>query len=172
MEVANLLRTLIRTVHVLSATAWIGGSIFYLVALAPNLRGAAVGEFIGAVNRSFGGLVQVCIWLLLASGVIMVFDRLSEPQAAGALYPVVLAIKVVLSIAMFLIAGWLGERAFRRRRPRATPSEAPPKASWWGRLQDRAFASRVVLALGVIVFALGALLTALFETGLRQLGGT
>ena len=154
----------------LSATAWIGGSIFYLVALAPNVRGANVGELMGAINRSFGALVQVCIWLLLASGVIMVFDRLSEPQAAGVLYPVVLAIKVVLSLAMFLIAGWLGERAFRRRRPRTTPAEATPKMAWWGRLKDRAFASRVVLAIGVVVFILGAILTALFEAGLRELG--
>ena len=100
----------VRWVHLTASVAWVGGSIFYLFVLRPALRRSAdTGR---EVNRhtaaEFKVLVDVCFFLIVVTGISLTFDRLSQ-GVTGTAYVAVLAIKVVLSIWMFVLAS-------RRRR--------------------------------------------------------
>ena len=65
---------------------------------------------------------------------------------------IVLVLKVAAAIAMFVLALYLGQSNIRRLAKRATRlSKAAPQ---------------LMLALGILVFVLGALLNALFEASL------
>ncbi len=76
------------------------------------------------------------------------FDRLTQ-TALGWPYLVVLGLKIAAAIVMFVLAIYLGQSNIRRLAKRSTRlSRAAPQ---------------LVLALGIIVFILGALLNGLFE---------
>ena len=76
------------------------------------------------------------------------FDRLTQ-TALGWPYLVVLGLKIAAAIVMFVLAIYLGQSNIRRLAKRSTRlSRAVPQ---------------LMLALGIIVFILGALLNGLFE---------
>jgi putative copper export protein len=146
-----VLSTLMRTAHALAAGAWIGGSIVYLMVITPALRlGKAAPELSAQVGALFRRLVNICIVTLLLSGVYLTVDRLTA-TTVGVWYIVVLGAKIALALAMFTLAALQAQEA---RRP--------------ARLRGRLWrvAPRVILALGVVVFLLGATLTTLYEVGL------
>ena len=155
----------VRWVHLTASVAWVGGSIFYLFVLRPALRrssdtGREVNRYTAA---EFKVLVDVCFFLIVVTGISLTFDRLSQ-GVTGTNYVIVLAIKIVLSIWMFVLAS--------RRRRRTELSEAyrqrsePPT----GRLHRalRAISGyNTIVILGVAVFLLADLLKVLYEMALR-----
>ena len=147
-----ILRDLMRTAHVLAGGAWVGGSLVYLLVIAPALRlGGAppqVGIRIAALFRS---LVNVCVGALVVTGAFLVADRLGA-GAGGALYLIVLGVKIAVSLAMFALALFQAQEARRPAKRRAA------FARW---------APRLILALGIAAFLLGTTLTLLFEAGAR-----
>jgi hypothetical protein len=86
--------------------------------------------------------------VLLLTGVYLTFDRLTS-VAVGAAYLVTLALKIVVVVALFGLAIAQAQQGLARLRT--------ARGAFW-----RA-APRVILALGLLAFLLGALLTALFE---------
>lgn len=143
-----VLTAVMRTAHVLAGGVWVGGSVMYLVVIAPGLRlGHAPPEVGARLGELFRGLVNVCIGVLVLSGVYLVFDRLST-ERVGAAYIAVLAVKVAAALAMFALAAYQAQEARRRARRRGPLWRVAP---------------RLILALGVVTFALGALLTGLYE---------
>lgn len=142
------LRVLMRTVHVVAASAWIGGSIFYLVALIPALRSGGPAPRVAAeVAGHFRQLVNVCMGLLLLSGVYLTADRLTT--SVGLAYVVVLGVKIAVALALLGLAIYQAQEGVSRlRRERTRLWKAVP---------------RLILGLGLVAFLLGALLTALFE---------
>jgi putative copper export protein len=146
------IRLIVRTAHTLAAAAWVGGSILYLVAVLPALRskGAAggVSEISAQIAALFRRMVNICVGVLLVSGVFLTFDRLTQ-TTLGWSYLVVLGLKIVLALTMFVLAIYLGQSNIRRLAKRSTKfSKAAPQ---------------LILALGIVVFLLGALLNGLFE---------
>ena len=146
------IRLIIRAAHILAAAAWVGGNILYMVAVLPALwsKGAAGGisEISGQIAALFRRLVNICVGVLLVTGVFLTFDRLTE-TTLGWLYLVVLGLKIVLALVMFMLAIYLGQSNIRRLAKRSTKfSKAAPQ---------------LILALGIVVFLLGALLNGLFE---------
>src|SRR5487761_1530623 len=97
------LLVLIRLLHAVAAAAWVGGMLFYVAVLTPALKhlGAASerGAFVAGLARQFKELTQAAIAVVLLTGVVLMFDRLSQPHVVQA-YAVVLAVKIVLSLAM------------------------------------------------------------------------
>jgi len=92
--------------------------------------------------------VNVCMGVLLLSGAYLTFDRLTL-TALGWPYLVVLGLKIALAAGMFILAIYLGQSNIRRLAKRTTRlSKAAPQ---------------LMLALGIVVFILGALLNGLFE---------
>jgi putative copper export protein len=146
-----VLRDLMRVAHLLAAGTWIGGSIVYLLVIGPGLRLAKAAPEVGAqVARLFRQLVNVCIGVLVATGIFLMFDRLTSVEV-GITYVVVLALKVATAIAMFLLALYVAQEA--RRRPDRR-----------GRLWN--LAPRYILALGILTFLLGATLVQIYESSL------
>ncbi|MGH2518053.1 MAG: hypothetical protein ACRDHP_20610 [Ktedonobacterales bacterium] len=138
-----------RTVHVLAGGVWVGGSVVYLLVILPALRAGGAGAATGAlVGGLFRRLVNVCIGLLLLSGVYLVFDRLTA-TSVGAAYIVVLIVKVLAALAMFGLAAYQAQEARRLAKRR-------------GRMWK--LAPQVILWLGILTFLLGATLTGLYET--------
>ena len=143
------IRLIVRAAHILAAAAWVGGSILYLVAVLPALRSSGSAPAMAAqIAALFRRVVNICIGVLLLTGAFLMFDRLTQ-TALGWPYLVVLGLKIAAAIAMFVLAIYLGQSNIRRLAKRSTRlSRAAPQ---------------LMLALGIIVFILGALLNGLFE---------
>ena len=164
MSVSDLFLLIVRWVHLVSATAWVGGSIFYLLVLRPALRKSPESgrEINIAVADEFRALVDTTIFVLLASGVILTFNRLT-PGVIGVQYVAVLGLKIALSIWMFILA-----RDRRRRtallemyRERPTPPTSPLRKA----LRTISGYNTIVI-LGLVVFLLSDALGVLFEIAL------
>jgi putative copper export protein len=140
---------LMRATHVLAGAAWVGGSIMYLAVVIPALRLAGPAPQVGAaIAANFKRLTNLCMGLLLLSGGYLVFDRLTQTTLAWP-YLLALALKIVAALAMFALAIYMGQSNARKLAKRSTRfSQAAP---------------RLMVALGVLVFGLGALLNLLFQ---------
>ena len=155
----------VRWVHLTASVAWVGGSIFYLFVLRPALRrssdsGREVNRYTAA---EFKVLVDVCFFLLVVTGISMTFDRLSQ-GVTGTSYVIVLAVKIVLSIWMFVLA------SRRRRRVELTETYRESESLPQG-LPQRALRAisgyNTIIILGVVVFLLADLLKVMYEMALR-----
>lgn len=146
------IRLIMRVAHLLAASAWVGGSIFYLFVVVPALHLAGPAPAISAkIAALFRRVTNICIGVLLLTGAFLMFDRLTQ-TALGWPYLVVLGLKVAAALAMFALAFYLGQSNIRRLAKRSTRlSRAAPQ---------------LLLALGIFVFLLGALLNGLFEATL------
>ena len=164
MTITEAFLLAVRWAHNLAAVAWIGGSIFYLTVLRPALRraGESTGQTNALVAAEFRGLVDTAVVVLVLTGAILTFDRLSS-RYVGVPYVAVLALKIGLALWMFLLAGSL------RRRRRAARGAADPVAQgltarlWSGRFARGLSATNLVVAGGILVFLLADLLRLLFE---------
>ena len=143
------IRLIVRAAHTLAAAAWVGGSILYLVAVLPALRSKGpVLAVAGEIAALFRRMVNICMGVLLLSGAYLAFDRLTQ-TTLGWPYLVVLGLKIAVATGMFILALYIGQSDIRRLAKRSTRlSRAAPQ---------------LVLALGIVVFILGALLNGLFE---------
>ncbi len=140
---------LIRSIHILVAAVWVGGSFMYLVVMIPALRNGGPAPGVSAqVAILFKRMVNYCVGILLLSGAYLTFDRLTQ-TTLGVPYLVVLGVKIVVAISMFVLALYLGQSNIRRLAKRST------------RLSK--VAPQLMLALGILVFILGALLNHMFE---------
>ena len=153
----DALRVALRWTHAVATAAWVGGSLFYLVALRPVLRSTGAGPQVeGAIAGRFREVVEASLVALVVTGALLTFDRLSSGAASTA-YVAVLGVKVLLALAMCWLAwelGWAG-----RRR-----TAAPSPARW---LRGWLSPTRLVLALGLTVVLLASVLRQVFEAGLR-----
>lgn len=110
MEPVDVGRILLRWVHALAALFWVGGSLFLLLVYRPAIRvlPEAVRPLLEkAVRQRFRELVNAAVVILLVSGMILTFDRLSSPAATTA-YTLVLGTKIVLALLAFYLALELG----------------------------------------------------------------
>lgn len=165
MSLSDTFMLIVRWLHLISAAAWVGGSIFYLVVLRPALRRSAEDSRLInlAAATEFRALVETCVYVLIATGVILTLHRLT-PGVVGAPYVAVLGAKIALSIWMFVLA-WS-----RRRRTSVTEAfreEQAPSTSKLGRVLRAISGYNTIIILGLIVFLLSDLLKTLFELALR-----
>jgi uncharacterized membrane protein len=143
------IRLIVRFAHILAAATWVGGNIFYLIVVLPALRSSEATSALAAqIAVLFRRLVNICIGVLLLTGAFMTFDRLTQ-TTLGLPYLIVLVLKIVSALAMFILALYLAQSNVRRLAKRSMRlSKAAPQ---------------LMLALGIWVFLLGALLNGLFE---------
>ena len=148
------IRLIVRAAHILAAAAWVGGNIMYVVAVLPALRSGSAAPAVAAqIAALFRRMVNICIGVLLLTGAYLMFDRLTQ-TALGWPYLVVLGLKIAAALAMFVLAIYLGQSNIRRLAKRSTRlSRAAPQ---------------LMLALGIIVFILGAILNGLFEATIAR----
>jgi putative copper export protein len=144
-------------VHAIAAVAWVGGAIFYWVVLRPAVRsGTMPDSIVKFAGSEFSQLVALAMWTLVITGAILMFNRLSGPNATLP-YGATLGLKIVLSAWMFfLVAG-------RRSRSKDGPAK--------GRLRAAVNALghiNMTIVLGGIVFLLSDILRMLVERHLAS----
>lgn len=162
MDVLDWILVAIRWIHALAAVAWVGGGIFYLLALRPGLRRSAAADDVERnVIIEYRGLVNTAIAALLISGVILTLSRLTS-DAASLAYVGVLAVKVALALYMFY-AAWLMQRGRGRQNPDVAEQST---AGALARLRFKLTSPAAVLILGIVVIGLADVLDFLFERGL------
>ncbi|SVB67045.1 uncharacterized protein METZ01_LOCUS219899, partial [marine metagenome] len=104
MDVLEWFHILVRWAHFVSAAAWVGGSLFWLFVLRPAAKGSEgkTQSLMKAVANEFRSLVNTCIFVLLATGAIMTFDKLA-PGLVGISYVAVLGMKIASVALMFYL---------------------------------------------------------------------
>ena len=176
MGLTDIFLLAVRWAHALAAVAWVGGSIFLLLVLRPALRKAegqeagSAGELVG---REFRGLVDTCVVVLVLTGVVLAFDRLTSP-VIGVSYVVTLGLKAALAVGMFALA-WARRVQPRRPEPvegrqeNAAAAAAVASGGMMGvrRIIRGLTGTNLIVILGVLVFLLSDLLRALYEAGLE-----
>lgn len=145
-----------RTAHIVAAAMWIGGSLFYAFVLGPLIARPENQGIRKSVAESFGRAVTLSVWTLLFSGAYMTFARLTNTHV-GVPYAVVLGLKILLALWMFLLVGAIGRNRGKRQR---TAIEGGPGA----RLRGLIPLPTLVLALGLVVFVLSAILTSIYQS--------
>ena len=166
MSVTDVFLLVVRWTHLVSAAAWVGGGLFYILVLRPALRRSAEpSRWINTAAASeFRVLVDTSIFVLLVTGVILTFDRLT-PGVVGVPYVVTLSVKIALSVWMFVLV--------RGRRHRTALLEAylespPPATTRLGKIARGVSGYNAVVILGIVVFLLADLLKVLFEMALNE----
>ncbi len=164
MSVGDVFLLVVRWLHLVSAAAWVGGSLFYLLVLRPALRRSpeTSGWLNAAAASEFRALVDTSILVLLTTGIILTLNRLT-PGVVGAPYVVTLGIKIALSVWMFILARG------RQRRTALLDAYRQPPAPTTSRLRGlvRAVSGyNAIVILGIVVFLLSDLLKVLFEIAL------
>lgn len=165
MDTGELFLLIVRWLHLASAAAWVGGSIFYLLVLRPAIRSTSGshGPLLSAAGKEFRTLVNACIAVLVATGVILAFDRLTE-DIVDSSYVIALAIKSVLSVWMFMQVQ--SERRRSEFLGALARGEAPP-SGWLGTALRPVSGYNALVIIGIVVFLLSDLLKVLFEAALR-----
>ena len=165
MSGGDVFLLVVRWLHLASAAAWVGGSLFYLLVLRPALRRSADssrGVSLAAATE-FRALVDTSIFVLLATGIILTFNRLT-PGVVGVPYAVTLGVKIILSLWMFLLA--------RGRRRRTALLEAHVQVTTGTTTLQKISRSvsgyNAIVILGLIVFLLSDLLKVLFEIAIEK----
>lgn len=140
---------LVRSVHILAGASWVGGSLMYLVVVLPALRSTGPVPAVAAqIAALFKRMVNICVGLLLVSGAYLTFDRLTQTTLGG-LYIGALVLKIICALVMCVLAIYLGQSKIRRLAKQSS--------------RISRIAPHLMLALGILVFILGAFLNALFE---------
>ena len=158
MDLISWFHIAVRWAHFISASAWIGGGIFWLVVLRPAVKNDKSDD--SRINKNvsseFRSLVDTCLFVLLATGAVMTFDRLT-PGTLGVSYLIVLGVKLSMVAVMFYVVrakrqtGW-DYKSLRNIRKN-------PKGSIF-----RVIAGyNLIIVLGLSVYLLSSLLRSMYE---------
>ena len=158
MSFTEALILVIRWIHAIAAVAWVGGGLFYLLVLRPNLsKGDGASANRRRIGEQFRGLVNTAIAVLLVTGVIMTLSRLTS-NVVGPAYIAVLVVKVVLALYMFYLVRFLRSKSY--------PQDPEGEAHGLRRITSALSGATAVTVLGVAVFMLADVLRALVEISL------
>ena len=165
MTASDVFLLVVRWMHLMASALWVGGSLFYLFALRPALRrfpeaGRVINE---ATAAEFRALVDTSIFVILITGIVLTFNRLTA-GVVGPAYFMVLSAKIAFSVWMFILA-----RGRRRRNAlldmyRESPE--PPSGAFQKIIRTISGYNAIAI-LGVMVLLLSDLLKTLYEVAMR-----
>ena len=115
-----------------------------------------------ALNQ-FRGWVDTCIAVLILTGTIMLFDRITSPSTEPP-YLITVSVKIALALWMFIIA----RRRWQRRRSTLTQSisSPTPRRGRLARAMGLMSGINLIVILGIAVFFLSDLLAFIYLEGL------
>ena len=164
MTTSDLFLLLIRWLHLVSAAAWVGGSLFYLLVLLPAVsRSAEPSGILTSTATEFRALVNTCIVVLMATGLILAFNRLTD-SVVDEPYVATLALKSGLSVWMILLVH--AERRRTRGRIAAAATAVEESSSPMRRIYRAASGFNALVILGIAVLLLSDVLKVLYEIAL------
>ncbi|CAN5499040.1 hypothetical protein BH24CHL1_BH24CHL1_01770 [soil metagenome] len=145
MTSSDWMLVLLRVAHSVAAVVWLGGGVYFFLALRPALQEAdSAGQAVAAAaQRAYGEWAQIATIVLLGSGVVLTFERLSD-NTGGLTYVALLAAKVLAGVWAFALVR-VRLRSRRRRNQRSS--------------------SELILMLGFVAFTLGIVLATLYGRG-------
>lgn len=112
MDTLMALRVIMRWAHIGASVVWIGGGVFFWLALSPALKQTNQATWssglASAVRRRFRLITSISVGIIVATGLFETFDRLTSGNL-GASYLAVLGAKLILAGGMYLIARRLSE---------------------------------------------------------------
>ena len=156
---------LMRWFHALAAVTWVGGSLFYVLVIRPQQHNAPEqGAMLGPeALTQFRGLVDTCIAVLIVTGTIMLFDRITSPSTPSA-YLITIGVKIGLALWMFAIA----RRRWQRRKSAQAqpPSPAVVKRGFFTKAMRLMSGINLTVILGIAVFFLSDLLAFIYQEAL------
>lgn len=164
MNSSELFHLIVRWSHLLSGAAWLGGIIFWFMVLNPTTRAfPSFDQYIGHISDDFKRLVDTCIFVLLSTGAIMTFNRIT-PGDMGANYLLVLGVKIVIVAIMILIV--------RAKRPILIKNRKPKKeiiqASKLNKIINILTGYNLLIILGAATFLLSDLLHMIYTSTLQN----
>ena len=151
----ELFHLIVRWAHFVSAAAWVGGSLFWLFVLKPAAENKKLKDetFMRETAAEFRSTVDTCIFVLLATGAVMTFNRLT-PGDVGVTYVAILGAKIAVDAIMFYLI-----RARRHRLIGGSVSTPTGKSSLFSiRILRMLTGYNLVVVLGLLVFLLSNLL--------------
>ena len=146
---------------------WIGGSVFYLLVLRPAARQhpEAGGPIAKSVASRFRSLVDLSIVVLIATGAIITFNRLTG-GTVGVPYVTVLAVKVALSAWMFATVQMERRTAEVMAAYRAGDSGTGDEKGIFHLARAALSGYGGITVIGIVIFLLSDALKVLFEIAL------
>ena len=165
MPISDILILVIRWLHLTSSSAWIGGGIFYILILQPliNKNPQTFKSLKSSTGRAFQSLSNICIIMMIATGAIMGFDRLSE-SVTNLSYAITLFIKVILSVWIIIQMQML-----RRKKMLSQTDEiiVPLPTSRLRKIVNQLTGYNGIVLTGILIFLISDVLGLLFENALR-----
>ena len=163
MHTSDVFLLVVRWLHLISASLWIGGGLFYLLVLKPVIKRNT--DFMKNVDSNiaseFKSLVDTAILVLLVTGIILTFNRLT-PDIVGVEYVLVLSAKIVMSLFMFTTS--------LRRRKRTIVGNYnqgfPEAQNKLNNILRMISGYNALVILGIIVFLISDLLKIMYESAL------
>ena len=110
---------LLRWVHIFSAIAMVGGTIFWRFVLFPSVQtmpDASRSELLGTIRGRWARIVMLASGLLLASGLINAVLAIKRYDFSGSPYHILVAVKLVLALIVFWLAATLSGRSKNAER--------------------------------------------------------
>jgi uncharacterized membrane protein len=138
----------------------VGGSIFWVLVLNPSVKHSEISfikKLHSRLSTEFRGLVDTCIFVLLVTGAIMAFNRLT-PGDIGYNYALILGLKIVFVLGMFYIIRAKRHLNFISKSNLAGHHEKPRSK----RLTTLLNGYNMVLVLGLLVYLLSDLLNLIY----------
>ncbi len=135
----------LRVAHSVAAVVWLSGGVYFVLALRPALQEAdSAGQaVVAAAQRAYGEWAGFATIVLLGSGAVLTFERLSDGRG-GVTYAALLGAKILAALWAFAL---VRSRVRSRRR------------------RNRRSSSELILTLGCVAFTLGIVLATLYGRG-------
>ena len=155
MNIGDIFLLIVRWIHGVSAATWIGGSIFFMLIYKPILaKNKDISKALAYdTSNALRILIDTSIFVLLATGIILTFDRLTS-SFIKLPYILVLCIKIILCLWIFLIARW-------SKNSKSRSLNIENKKS--NKLNKFISGYNMVIILGLIIFLISDLLKIIFE---------
>ena len=164
MNLSDVFHLIVRWAHLLSGAAWLGGITFWFLVLNPTTRAfPSFGQYLGQISGDFKRLVDTCVFVLLSTGAIMTFNRIT-PGDIGSDYLLVLGAKIAIVIVMLFI--------IRAKRPAFMKSREAeleiPRASKKKFIINFLTGYNLLLILGAATFLLSDILNMIYTSALQK----
>ena len=150
MNFLDVILLLIRWIHAVSAVAWVGGGMFYLMVLKPATKGKPLDpDNASRIARDFRSLVYSVMALLLITGIILTASKLTSGKIEE-IYVIVLAFKIMLAGYMAFVVRFLRRHQY--------PETQPTSYGWISDIRLKLTSPSAVVVAGIIVFGIADVL--------------
>ena len=162
MNIVNIFNIAVAWAHLISATAWVGGSIFWLIVLTPSIQKIPSNhktEILRSISHEFKSVVDTSMFILLFTGAILTFNKIT-PGHIGTLYVLILGIKILLVSYLFYLLR-------SRRNNLKTSRFFGTKNTSRNKLIIFTKKSNMIVLIGLIVYLISSILSSISDASIH-----